>query len=129
VHRLWPLAPAALLAVGAAAPAPEQGSKRAQQCFWPSEVSGFSDAGPDRALVRIGTREIWELTLSPGCPDVNWAMRIGIQPRGGQRVCIGRPAELIVPDAGGAGRRCLVRQVRKLSRAEAESAADAPSRR
>lgn len=94
-----------------------------QQCFWPSEVSGFSDAGRDRALVRLGFRETWELTLSPGCPPVNFALRIGIRARGGERVCVGRPAELVVPYASGSGsRRCLVRSIRKLSAEEAAAA-------
>ncbi|HEX8414473.1 MAG TPA: DUF6491 family protein [Sphingomicrobium sp.] len=93
-----------------------------RQCFWASSVTGFSDAGPNRALVNIGQRETWELTLSPGCPDVNWAMRIGIAARGGDRICEGRPAELLVPSATGRMQNCLVRSVRKLSVAEAAAA-------
>lgn len=95
-------------------------SQAARQCFWASSVSGFSDAGQDRALVRIGTQEMWELTLAPGCPDVDWAMKIAIVSRGGERICTDRPAELIVPSASGSSSaRCLVRSVRKLSPAEA----------
>lgn len=94
----------------------------ARQCFSASSISGFSDAGPDRALVRIGFQETWELTLSPGCPDVNWAMRIGIVSRGSQRICTGRPAELVVPSATGAGQRCLVSNVRRLPPQEAAAA-------
>ena len=87
-----------------------------RDCFWASQVTGFSDAGPERALVRVGTRDVWELTLSPGCPDVDWAMRIGIRSRTGERICPGRPAELLIPEASGSGlRSCLVRQVRKLT--------------
>lgn len=101
-----------------------QNAQGAPQCFWASSVSGFSDAGPDRALVRIGQQEMWELTLSPGCPDVDWAMRIGIVSRGGsQRICTDRPAELVVPSASGSSsQRCLVRNIRKLSPAEAAAA-------
>ena len=104
---------------------PVSGTQTAQgpaQCFWASQVSGFSDAGPERALVRIGTQEMWELTLSPGCPDVNWAMRIGIVSRGGGRICTDRPAELVVPSATGSGQRCLVRSVRRLTPGEAAAA-------
>ena len=92
-------------------------------CFWASEVTGFSDAGPDRALVRRGFRDTWELTLSPGCPDVNFALGIGIRARGGQRICTGRAAELIVPYVSGSGsRRCLIRSIRKLTAQEAAAA-------
>ena len=112
-----------LLATSSCTNAPFAPSARtaqdAAQCFWASSISGFSDAGPDKALVRIGTQEMWELTLSPGCPDVNWAMRIGIVSRGSQRICTDRPAELVVPSATGAGQRCLVSNVRKLSPEEA----------
>lgn len=91
------------------------GMQTDRECFWSSQVSGFSSAGPDRALVRIGTRERWELTLSPGCPDIDWAMQIGIRARGGSRICSGRNAELLVPNASGSGmQRCLVRDIRKL---------------
>jgi hypothetical protein len=97
------------------APAPTGASLGQRTCFWASEVTGFSDAGPDRALVRIARRETWELTLAPGCPDVDWAMRIGIQSRGGDRICTGANAELLVPNASGSSvQRCLVRNVRKL---------------
>ena len=95
-----------------------------QQCFWASQITGFSDAGPDRALVRAGFRGTWELTLSPGCPDVDWALRIGIRSRGSERICSGANAELLVPRASGSGfERCLVRSVRKLSPSEAAAAA------
>jgi hypothetical protein len=105
------------------APAPDAESQARRQCFWPSEVSGFSAAGPKTALVNLGARETWEITLSPGCPAVDWAMRIGIRTRGGGRICTGRDAELVVPNASGSGARtCLVRSVRKLSPAETATA-------
>lgn len=109
--------PLAALAAGCAAPATPPA-----RCFFHSEVSGFSDAGPDRAIVRIGARRAWELTLSPGCPDVDWALGIGIRPRGGNRICEGRPAELIVPYPGSGSRACPVRSIRRLDGAEAAAA-------
>ena len=113
-----------LPALFAAACAPERpataDSLSSRECFWGSQVTGFSDAGPDRAILNIGQRESWELTLAPGCPDVNWALNIGIRARGGDRICPGRPADLFVPNASGNGlRRCLVQSVRKLSPGEA----------
>lgn len=91
------------------------GMQTDRECFWASQVSGFSSTGRDRALVRIGTRERWELTLAPGCPDIDWAMQIGIRARGGSRICSGRNAELLVPNASGSGmQRCLVRDIRQL---------------
>ena len=124
MHRSLLLLPV-LAAVTACAPSPEAASAAGdgQACFWASQVRGFSDAGRDRALVRVGARDMWELTVAPGCPDINWAMRIGIRARGAERICPGRPAELLVPNASGSGvQRCLVTNVRKLSPEEAAAA-------
>ena len=109
--------PAAIAALGGCVEPPETtaAAQEARSCFRASEVTSFSDAGPDRALVKIGRRETWELTLAPGCPDVNWAMRIGIRSRGGERICSGVNAELLVPNASETGtQRCLVSNVRQL---------------
>ncbi|VXC85305.1 DUF6491 family protein [Sphingomonas sp. AX6] len=115
----WTLLPLALLAA-CTSELPAAGVAGAQQCFWNSQVTGFSDAGADRAIVNIGSRESWELELSPGCPDVDYAQRIGIVSRGGSRICTGANVELVVPDASGSNtRRCLVRGVRQLSPEEA----------
>jgi len=114
--RVCALAALVPLTACAAAPNTAAAPQDSRTCFWASEVTSFSDAGPDRALAHIGRRETWELTLSPGCPDVDWAMRIGVRARGGGRICTGTDAELLVPDAGDSQmQRCLVRNVRKLA--------------
>lgn len=93
------------------------------ECFFASQVGGFTDGGPDQALVRIGFRAGYELTLSPGCPAVDYATNIGIVSRGGSRICAGRPAELVIPRASGTGvQRCLVSNIRKLTEQEMASA-------
>lgn len=107
------LAALPLLSTCAVAPA-----RTGQSCFWASSVTGFSSAGPGRARINIGT-SAWEVALSPGCPDVDWAMRIGIRSRGGERICSGADAELLVPDSSGDQvRSCLIRSIRKLPSAE-----------
>ncbi len=112
-----------LLAAALGTAAPPAQPQAGRSCFWPSEVTGFSSSAPNRALVHIGTRETWELTLSPGCAGVDWAMNIGIKARGGQRICPGRHADLVIPDPGGrSAQSCLVRGIRKLSPAEAAAA-------
>jgi hypothetical protein len=123
MHRIC-LLPLALLAATACTPNPSIPPPQSdRECFWGSQVTGFGDAGPDRAILNIGQRESWELTLAPGCPDVNWALNIGVRSRGGDRICPGRPADLFVPNASGSGfRRCLVQNVRKLSPEEAAAA-------
>jgi hypothetical protein len=128
--RIYALPTAILLGACSVSPGANTVPQSGQACFWGSEVTGFSDRGPDRALVNIGVRETWELTLSPGCPGVDWAMNIGIRSHGGERICSGRPAELLVPNASGSGfQRCLVRSVRKLGPAEAAAARGETPRR
>jgi hypothetical protein len=131
MHRIWlPLVVLLVPAGCAAPPAANSAPESSRSCFWASQVTGFSDAGADKARVSIGTRETWELTVSPGCPDIDWAMRIGIRSRGGERICSGANAELLVPSASGSGlQRCLVQSVRKLSPDEAAAArGTAPAR-
>lgn len=109
-----------LMSITGASPAADLAQAATPECFWGSQVTGFSDAGPDRAILNVGRKASWELTLAAGCPDVDWALDIGIRARGGDRICPGRPAELLIPDASGRDyRRCIVRSVRKLSPAEA----------
>jgi len=118
MRMLIPLAALPILAscVGQGATLTEGTPGNAESCFFASQVGGFSDGGPDRALLRIGFREGYELTLAPGCPPVDYATQIGVVSRGSDRICAGRPAELVVPRASGSGaQRCLVSNIRKLS--------------
>lgn len=126
MHRSWtlPIALAALSGCADQSSVPELGSTQttasSRQCFYDSEIRGFSNGGPDRAIVNRGQYDSWELLLTPGCPDVDYAQRIALVARGGNRICSGSNVELVVPDASGtSARRCLVRSVRKLSAEEA----------
>ncbi len=127
MHPLKTLLPAALLAGACTSPSADEFAsterRSARQCFWASGVTSFSDAGPNRALVNVGRQDTWQLELSPGCPNVDYAMRLGIVSRGSERICSGVDAELLVPTASERGfQRCLVRNVRKLSPQEAAAA-------
>ena len=106
---------APLLGLAACAPnRPVAAAQAARQCFWSSEVTSFGDAGPKRIIANVYNQEKWELTLANGCPNANWAMKIGIVSRGSQEICTDAPAELLVPSAGGGAQRCLVTGIRKL---------------
>lgn len=110
-----------LALVGCAGPVPGQPGAPAQsatQCFWASDVTSFGDAGPKRVIANIYNQEKWELTLASGCSNANWAKRIGIVSRGSEQICIGRPAELLIPSPGRGVQRCLVSSVRKVSQPE-----------
>lgn len=118
----------ALLAAGGLAtasctsPPSASGSRPAPECFYASQVTGFTNGGTDRIYANISRRVTYELTLSPGCSQIDWARNIAVRARGTQRICSGSDAELIVPRASGSGAQvCLIRNIRRLSDAEREA--------
>jgi hypothetical protein len=70
-----------------------------RQCFTPREVSGFTGTVDRNADIKVGASRYFRLELGGGCPDIDWSQRIGIRARsGGNFICEGYDAELIVPD-------------------------------
>lgn len=103
-----------------ASPAQTASTSGAKQCFHQSDVRSFSDAGADKVLVSIGRSDVWELTVAPGCPRIDFTHRLGISARGASYICTGSDVDLLVPNASGRGsQRCLVREVRKYTPEEA----------
>ena len=91
-----------------------------KQCFHNSDVRTFSDAGPNKVLVSIGRRDVWELTVAPGCPRIDFTSRLAIVARGSSYICTGSDVDLVVPSASGRGsQRCRVREERKYTPEEA----------
>lgn len=124
----------ALLAPACTATSADQtvaaGDTRFQQCFYASQVTGYTNGGQDRIYANISRRATWELTLSPGCSQVDFSLAVGLVSRGTQRICSGADAELLVPRASQTSvQRCLIRTIRKLSREEADAVRSAPPER
>jgi hypothetical protein len=122
---------AALLVSGASAPPPVSEPERPprRDCFYSSQVTGFTNGGPDRVYANISRRATYELALSPGCSQIDWALDIAVRARGTQRICSGYDAELIVPRASGSGaQRCLIRTIRRLSDAERDAVRSSDAR-
>ena len=94
----------------------------ARQCFLPSQVNGFDSVDRYTVDVTIGVKQVYRLQLVGTCPDVDWSQRIGIRSSGGGNwVCQGLDAELIVPGPTGV-QRCPVTTVRRLSEEEVAAA-------
>ena len=112
------LASAALLGGCTVDESPARTAASAQterQCFLPRQVNGFHALDDDTVHVTVGASQVYELELLGFCPDVDWSTRIGIRSTGGGNwVCQGLDAELIVPGPGGP-RTCPVSSVRKLT--------------
>ena len=105
------------------APAAAPAERQASRCFLASQVNGFSSHGNDESVdVRVGANANYRLSLAGPCPDVDWSMRVALRTRGGGSwICQGADAEIIVPSPTGT-QRCLVTDVRPISRAESEAA-------
>ena len=94
----------------------------APRCFLARQVNGFTSRGRDIVDVHVGANRYYRLTLGGVCPDVDWSLRVGIRTLGGGSwICQGADAEIIVPSPNGR-QRCLVTDVRPLSREEVAAA-------
>lgn len=118
---------AALLAAvaltgGAAAvaeePAPADGAKRA--CFFSDQINGWSQGKDDRvAYLSVGANRIYRLDLFGRCHDLDTALTIGVETRGGgTSICDGLDVTLITRSPVGPF-RCPVRSITLLTPEEA----------
>lgn len=97
-------------------------ASEADECFFLSQVSGYTDApdeeqGTDRIYVRIGPSDTYLFETFGACPDLNFAETIGFDQNGPGQICKGIDVDLVVPGPIGA-QRCPVRMIRKLSETE-----------
>jgi len=122
------LAAALVLACGACAAVPDAAAdvpadvSTAHQCFFVSQINGYSEApdgpnGRDRLYVRTGVNDRWLLEPFAGCPNLNWANNIALNTRSFTTLCTGETAELLVPSgiSGGGADRCTARVLGKVS--------------
>jgi hypothetical protein len=99
--------------------APARSSQPKHECFNARFVTSFSAPDQETVYVRVGVREVWKLKLFAPCLDVDWRTSIALKTRtGGDFICSGLDAELIVPSRAFGRQRCLVSDVSKLSPAE-----------
>jgi len=108
------LAAATLLGGLAAATTASAAPGEKRQCFYSRNVNGYQAVDDQTVNIRVGVKDIYQLTLLAPSSDIDWAWRIGIESRGGSFICSGLDATLIVPTDIGP-QRFPVSQVRKLS--------------
>ncbi len=118
ISRTLILAATASLLVGCAAtdnaPAPvtaDAGSNR--DCFFLSQVSGYSPAGRDMIRVSAGPGREYEFKTFGACPDIDYSNAIGFDQKGPGTICQGMDVDLIVPSSIGP-RRCPVSMIRRI---------------
>jgi len=96
--------------------APAAARANGGQCFLASQVNSFTAVGNGDVDVKVGAGHYYRLTLGGFCPQVDWSTRVGIHSVGGGNfVCQGYDAELIVPDPSGM-QRCPVTSVQAISK-------------
>jgi hypothetical protein len=100
---------------------PRSAAASGRQCFFPSQVTGYTDAGRDRIYVHTGPRDIYLFETAGRCPEIEYSEAIAFDHRGSATICSGIDVTLIVPQTVGTF-RCPVRMIRKLSDQEAEAA-------
>ncbi|MCB2065946.1 MAG: hypothetical protein KDE15_04810 [Erythrobacter sp.] len=113
---LLALACAACVTEEAGEQEPIAGLDTERQCFFPNQINGYSEA-PDgsrgeRIYVRTGVRERFLVETLGSCPDIDWSLQLGIDPRFNTgSYCTGDQITLVVPRSlGGAGPdRCMAR--------------------
>lgn len=97
-------------------------SGQPRACFFISQVDGFGEGPPgsNAIFIRSGVSDTFELQSLGGCPDIDWSLRIGLDPSYGTGSrCVGDTVGLLVPRSTGGVDRCLARVTRKLSDEEA----------
>ena len=108
----------AALAIGLSAAGETPGTSPAQpaarQCFWSHDVHNFAYGPPDKVNLRVGVRDVYELTLFGECDDIDHANFLRFDTHGFSSVCSGLDIDLIVPTTLGP-RRCQVRSLRQLT--------------
>ena len=115
----------ALAALAACAPqsadpaAPGSSAAAPRQCFFASSVSSYREVDETAVNLRVGVKQVWRLDFEGSCPGVEWSRgRIGLVRRGGGgAICRGFDVDVVVQDEIHP-RRCLVRDVRRLTDAE-----------
>ena len=113
------------LAIGACStsPAPAGAAARSSgQCFHASNVNSFNANADGTVDVQVGASQYFRLTPAGGCPDINWAMQVGIRSTGGSDfICNAYDAEFIVPDPSGT-QRCPIASITPITRDQYNSA-------
>ncbi|MCB2079227.1 MAG: hypothetical protein KDE55_16220 [Novosphingobium sp.] len=86
-------------------------SKR--DCFFLSQVDGYTHAGNNKIRVSVGPGRTYEFETLGSCPDLGNAEAIAFDPAGPGTICRGIDVDLIVPSTIGP-RRCAVSMIRRI---------------
>jgi len=104
---------------GAETPTATETSVSPRECFFLSQISGYTHAGRNRIRVSTGPGDTYEFETLGNCPELEDAEVMGFDPVGPGTICRGIDVDLIVPTTIGP-RRCAVSMIRKVEKAPRE---------
>jgi len=96
-----------------ASPSADASLAESRECFFLSQVSGFTSAGRDAINVSVGPKRTYEFKTFGSCPDIDYAQAIAFDQNGPGTICRGMDVDLIVPTSIGP-QRCPVSMIRRL---------------
>ncbi|MCY1646695.1 DUF6491 family protein [Caulobacter sp. SL161] len=111
----------ALCVLLATAPALAAEPKTPRACFNAQDINGFNVIDDRTVDVSISPRNVYRLTLFAPSRDIDSAMQLGVEARGGSWICAGLDATIIVPDDRTGMGRYPVTEVRKLTPEELQA--------
>lgn len=97
------------------------GEPQPRRCFSVQQVSNYTRGERDQVFLRVGRRDVYELTAAGGCPDMDFAQQMALIPDGGavgSRICTDDWARVVVPGSTSRVSTCRVRVSRQLTEAE-----------
>lgn len=98
--------------------APAIAQSTGRECFRASQVNGFSPVSDTIVDVQVGASRYYRLSLMGTCPNAVWTHRVALRTTGGGNwICQGLDAEIIVPDPM-SPERCLVSGIEPISKAD-----------
>lgn len=91
-----------------------------RSCFWVRDVNNFAAADDENVYIRVGVKEVYQLTLFSHCFNVDWVHHLGLFSHVSSNICEGTNPDLYVVthDIGIGRQRCPVTSIRKLTPAE-----------
>jgi hypothetical protein len=95
---------------------PAKTERQARTCFLSRDVVNFAAPDEHTLYLRAHIHDVYKVDVFGGCQDIDWSLRIGIKTYGGgDWLCVGDQAELIVPNRGIGPQRCPVKILSKLT--------------
>lgn len=99
-----------------------------RQCFNGKALTGVNRAGDSVVYAQSRTGRVYRMDLATeGCPALATAEKLSVRAQGGDVICAGDRAELVVRTATGI-RRCDIAEVSGLSREDVLALANTPRR-